>query len=378
MGAACVLAAALALAGSASAQENLAPRGQAGISLFTDDMGTTIWSPHASAGATLPGEVETDVSWVADVISSASVDVVTAATGRMEELRNQVTLAGAREHVANDLDVHGAYTYSVENDAFSHVAQLGARLGIDDDNFEVGAQYGLSYNRLGVASDATRLWGTLWVNNLDVDLVVLFGAKTQVDLVYSGAWNSGYMANPYRRVPIAFRTDLRGAQWVDESVPDTRLRHAITGRIRHAFSSRLLGFLDYRFYVDSWSVVGHTAQLKLALRLGSELTFQVRARGTLQGAASFYQTAYDVPTVYRTRDRRLSSHLSGMVGGAIIWQLGPTMGLEALNLRLAVDGVAWYYDDFLMPVLLPTSEADQGTLGLVQGLVAQVGIEVRP
>ena len=182
----------------------------------------------------------------------------------------------------------------------------------------------------------------------------------------------------YRRVPVAFRTDLRGAQWVDEAVPDTRLRHAITGKLRHAFSSRLLGFLDYRFYVDSWSVVGHMAELRLALRLGSELTLQARARGTVQGAASFYRPTYDVPTVYRTRDRRLSSHLSAMVGGAIIWQLGPATDLEALNLRLSVDGVFWNYDDFLLPSVLPTSEADQRTLGLVQGIVAQLGIEVRP
>lgn len=351
-------------------------RGQSGVTVFSSDQRTTIYSPFGSVGVRLPENIDIDVAWEADVISSASVDVVTAATGRISELRNELSLTVARESILEDLDVRGSYSYSFEKDAFSHTGTLGVRQGFFQDNLELGVQYAFSYNSIGLVTDASDLWNPLVINNLDVDVVVLLDSSTQLDLVYSGAWFEGYQQSPYRRVPINWRTDLRGAQWLDEQVPDTRIRHAFTARVRRAFAPLVLAYLDYRFYVDSWSVIGHTVQLKVAVRLGDALTFQVRARGTYQGAASFYRRSYEVPTTYRTRDRRLSSHLSGLAGGSMIFRLGSFTGLDALNLRLAVDGVVFQYDDFMEPVLTPTGDATQETLGWVFGMVAQASLGV--
>lgn len=349
-----------------------------GLTVYADDQRTTIYSPFASAGTRLPGEVDVDLAWEADVISSASVDVVTAATPAINELRNQFSLSGARESVVEDFDLRASYAYSFERDSFSHVGTVAGRQGFLQDNVELGVQYSLSYNRLGLSNEPSELWHDLVVNNLEVDVVVLLDRSTQVQLIYSGAWHEGYQQSPYRRVPINWRTDLRGAQWLNEETPDTRIRNALTARLQRAFGPTLLAYLDYRFYVDDWSVIAHTVQLKAVVRLGDAVAFQVRGRGTYQGAASFYRQNYETPTTYRTRDRRLSTHLSGMAGASMVFRLGSTMGIDALNLRLAVDGVAFQYDEFAVMNLTPFGDADQGALGWVFGMVGQasVGMEL--
>jgi len=352
-----------------------APRARAGVTRFSDDLGTTVVSPYVSAGARLPGEIETDLGWEADVISSASVDVVSAATHRMTELRNQVAVTAARETIAPDLDVHAGYTFSIEKDAYSHIVQAGAERSFLQDDLVIGVQYGLSYNRLGLPTESSSAWHRLWVNNLDVSLVVVLDPHTELDVLYSGAWNSGFQESPYRRVPVNWRDDLRGAQWVEESVPDTRIRHAVTGRVRHAFGSHVLGYLDYRFYADSWSVIGHTVDARVAVLLGNALTFELRGRGAFEGAASFYERRYETVTELRTRDRRLGTHFSLMGGAAILWPIGPLLGVERLDLRVGVEEVAWHFDEYTAIALTATGDATQRDLGWVHGMVANVGLE---
>ena len=351
-------------------------RARAGLTIYSDDQETTIYSPFATAGTKLPEDIDVNVAWEADVISSASVDVVTAATSRISELRNELSLNASRESLFEDFDLRASYTHSFEQDAFSHAASVGARQGFFGNNLEIGLQYAFSFNRIGLPTDSEDLWHTLLVQNLDLDVVLLLDPSTQLTLLYSGAWLDGYQQSPYRRVPINWQTDLRGAQWLDEQSPGTRIRNALTARLRRAFGPRVLTYVDYRFYADTWSVIGHTVQLRGVVRLGETIAFQLRARGTYQGAASFYRPTYEVPTTYRTRDRRLSTHFSGVVGASINFLLGSFAGVDALNLRLAVDGVAFHYDEFLVMVLDPRGGATQDTLGWVFGMVAQASLGV--
>ena len=120
------------------------PRGGAGVGFFADDQDTTIYSPHASAGATLPAEVQAQATWAADFITSASVDIVTAATTHMEETRHELGLTLRRETIARGLDVDGGYLYSFERDADSHTAQAGLRQRLLGDSLDVQPRYGFS------------------------------------------------------------------------------------------------------------------------------------------------------------------------------------------------------------------------------------------
>lgn len=356
----------------ASADDRIlsAPHGQAGTSLYADDQDTTIVTPHVSAGATLPKSLAVQVGWKADVITSASVDVVTAATTRMTDLRNEATASVSRENLLPDLDADLTFIYSREYDSESRIGQIGVRRELFDDNVVVGLRYGASYNRFGVLGEPFETWEMLWVHDTDLSASRVLGSRAIAELVLSGMWAQGYQENPYRRVPIALSPDLRSAEWLAEDVPDRRLRGALTGRFSAMFWQRWVARLSYRLYADDWGIVGHTEDAEVAVELTDGLTVRLRQRGILQGGASFYRERYEDAYTRRTRDRRLSPHLSGMAGLGLEWKIG------VLSIRASGDGIAWLFDEFTRPSLSPIGKNEMVTLGWVSALVLQASAEV--
>ncbi|HTM21123.1 MAG TPA: DUF3570 domain-containing protein, partial [Kofleriaceae bacterium] len=245
-----VLAALAGSAGAAAAQPVDEPGGQAGFATYVDQQDTVIYSPHAGAGARVPGDVRVDVGWKADVISSASVDVISAATSRMTETRHELGVRARRDDLAADLDVDAGYTYSFENDSDSHTVQAGAVRSLAADNWQVGLRYGLSFNRMGVNGEPHATWRRLLAHSADLTVTRLLGARTLAEVGLSLYYLDGYQASPYRQVPILAGPDLVGARWVDERVPEHRLRYALVGRGRRTLGARWVGAAEYRVYVD--------------------------------------------------------------------------------------------------------------------------------
>jgi len=362
---------------SANAQAVHDEKANAGVSTYMDALDTVIVSPFARASALIPGDVELGVSWNADVISSASVDVITAATDRINETRNEVGVTLAREKGPWRTDLRGHYAYSFEHDGDSHIISAGAKHGFDQDNYELSLGYALTLNRVGVSTEMPADWRSYTAHTLDVGLTRIINARTLAEVMYSLYFTKGYLASPYRRVPIEVGDDLRGAIWVDEVVPDVRWRHAVTGRVRRAFGEHLFGTVQYRFYMDDWGVSAHTERGAVTWELGDALSLHFEQRASLQSAASFYQQRYTMETEHRTRDRRLSPNESGMAGVAVVCDndLGQTLG--KLRVRLGYDAMAWRFSEFSAPDLSITSGAAMQPLGWVVGQLIQFGLELR-
>jgi hypothetical protein len=372
------LLALLAAAGTARADPIEDEKVEAGLSTYLDQLSTVILSPFARAGATMAGGFEINTHWNADIISSASVDVITAATDSIEERRNELGLGVRHEKWLAGTDLEAAYAFSFENDGHSHILTAGAKRGFDQDNYEVSLTYGLSLNQVGVANEPAATRRSKTVHTMHAGLTRLINARTLVELVYSLYWARGYQASPYRRVPIETSEDLRGAIWVDELVPERRWRNAATGRLQRAVGSNMFAFLQYRLYADDWGVTGHTERFALAMQLTRALSVRFQQRAALQSGASFYQEHYLMETRYRTRDRRLSPHLSGMAGAAVFWEKQTSSLFGLLRLRLGYDALAWRFAEFSAPRLSITSGAGMEPLGWVFGHVVQVGVEARP
>lgn len=355
-----------------------APHGRLGMAFFADGMDTTIYTPSAAVGAALPWEVDAEVHWVADVITSASVDVVSAATAYMEETRQEVGVSAAREAAGSGLALNAAYLFTFENDSYSHVAQAGLRRSLWRKNLDVALSYGVSYNRTGLLGESWDQWKASLIHSSEAGATVVIDPRTVGEVVWSFFYVDGYQANPYRMVPILESMDLLGASSVPEAVPDSRVRNAITGRVRHAFGRRWIGSAEYRFYFDDWGVVAHTEVVEASLSLGRGLSLRLRERVSIQGAAWFYEAEYTREPRYRTRDRRLSDHQSGMGGAAIMWDVGRIEPIGEINVRAGVDGLFWRYPDYVGPELTITGGTELEPVGWVWGTLVQVGIEVTP
>ncbi len=368
----------IASAGVARGQAVEDVRGRVNVATYVDDLNTTIWSPHALVGAILPWDIGLDLTWGADVITSASVDVITAATTRMTETRNEVGLALRREDILRNTDLTVGYEYSFENDGDSHIANVGLVRGFDQDNWQVALRYNVSLNQIGVVRAARSTWLPMTAHGADATLTRLINQRLLVAVNYSFYYIDGYQASPYRRIPVLAGGDLRGATWVEERVPDARVRHALTLRSRGALGSRTVGAAEYRFYLDDWGVVAHTARLDEVIDVRGGLAVRLSQRVSLQGGADFYEPIYSEAMTYRSRDRRLSAHLNSSVGASFLWELGTLGSLGTVEAYVSLKALAWRYDNFTAPMLSITGDAQLETLGWVTGAVTNVGLEVRP
>jgi hypothetical protein len=326
--------ASLLLAAVARADDSFVVKTQ----VYTDSDHTTVVSPlvalsrDAWRGGTL------SASYVADVVSSASIDVTSNATPRMSDYRSEITVGLAQKLRATTLDA--SYIYSIENDYESHNAAIGLSQDLFEKNSTLALGYTFSYNNVGRSGDQL-FHRTMMVNGIDASWTQVFGRKTIGQLSYTFSDNDGYQASPYRFVPVLQPDD--SSYKVPETDPTLRIRHAFVAALnQHLGEDSALGG-DYRIYFDSWGVTAHTVQLRYFVTW-KDVTLRLRERFYYQTSARFFRSHYDSLQPFMTTDRELSTFWSNLAGAKISWRL-PWVH-RALAVELKADVFYFKYENF--------------------------------
>jgi hypothetical protein len=314
--------------------------------VYTDNDHTTVVSPlvalsrDAWSGGTL------SASYVADIVSSASVDVISNATARMTDFRSEISAGLAQKLRGTTLS--GNYVYSVENDYSSHNLDFGFSQELFDKNSTLSLGWSLAANRIGRTGDQS-FRETLLVTGGSASWTQVLDRKTIAQLSYSFAYNDGFQSSPYRFVRFEGDGGDTEAKHLERD-PRQRYRHAaVIGLNRHLFSDSSIQ-ADYRFYDDNWSVQAHTVQLRYFVTFRGDITLRLRERFYYQSDANFYREHYafadGVAPAYFTSDRELSKFWSNLVGAKISWRL-PWVH-RALELEAKVDYFHFQYLDFAL------------------------------
>ncbi len=328
-----VLAASLAVACGES-QQVAVQSSAAAIYARTDTNATTIWAPRAEAqvrfgeGAAISGVYALD-SW-----TSASIDITTAATKAVHELRHEAT-GGASYDFAN-VGLSASYRYSTENDYWSHGGVASLRIDMAQKNTILAlAAFGSSdtvgrEGRPDFRRPQNSLGGRL-------SLLQVLGRIAVGQLSYELTRIGGYQASPYRFVAIGGQGTCAGtAQFcLPERHPDERVRHAIGGEERTALGKYVSIGLRYRFYYDDWKVMSHTIQPDLSFAIGDHGSLALTHRFYTQRSAYFYLPRYiggPGELRYVSRDRKLSTLYDNQVG--LTYEQGFVIGAHARNLLL--------------------------------------------
>ncbi len=337
----------------AFAQVDVPPRGaEASLRVYADDDHVTVITPSAAVHAPLGRGFSGDFAATVDVVTAASVDVTSQASGHAFTEHRYEGDAGVRyaagQHVALGLRMVG----SIESDYQS--LRPGASLSLDlrDHTTFIDAEYTAIIDVVGRAGDP------LFARDRDGHRLVLslsqvIGPRTIVDLVLDGERLTGYQSNPYRFVPI-YGADGGGVLYsLDEKTPDERLRGAALIRLRQAFGHRHRFFVhaDYRFYGDDWRVMSHTASARgIVPLLDGRLTLSAEVRGYLQNAAWFYREQYvdngSGAPGWRTRDRALGRVRSLSAGSVADFTLFELFG-QRPHAVLGVDLIQFWWLDYL-------------------------------
>ena len=312
--------------------------------IYTDSDHTTVVSPLAALSRDAWKGGTLSASYVADVVSSASIDVVSNATSHMQDFRSEIT-AGLVQKLRNTT-LSGSYVYSVENDYQSHNVELGFAQDMFEKNSTLAFGATFSSNDVYRTGDQS-FHRKLTVGGVSASWTQVLGRATIAQLSYTFSYGNGYWASPYRFVRIETPDEQQIEFKVPETEPNERYRHAaVIGLNRHLFGDTALQG-DYRFYSDNWGILSHTVQLRYFVTW-KDVTLRLRERFYYQSGASFFRPHYTAATLqpFVTADRELSTFWSNVAGFKISWRL-PWVH-RALELEAKVDYFHFGYVNFAL------------------------------
>lgn len=333
--------------------------------LYTDTDNVDVFSSEAAVHHNFDAEgTMLEGSAIIDVVSAASVDVLSHATTGFHEVRVEGNVSGA--YALGDSTPGLRYRFSVEPDYESQGVggSWSQRLGSPDS--VLSASYFLSLDTVGRHGTPFGVWSeTLRTHTFDLSFTQNLDSKTILRGAYTLTAQNGYLEKPYRYVPLFTQQGLQSAadDGVDlnlktfsnyrigtrpaEEVPDTRLRHALGLRaMRYLDGIPAALRLDYRFYFDNWQQRAHTVELAVDSPLSDAFRASLYGRAYLQSDAYFWRKVYvvddttKVPT-YRSADRQLSDYWTGTVGGRLDLTLGDFRFDGQVNLAYT------HFNDFL-------------------------------
>jgi hypothetical protein len=293
---------------------------KASLAMYADSDKTTVVTSVVDGTVRLPVPVTVSAHALVDAVSSASVDVVSAATPRFTENRVELGTT-AQLGLGSGTDATIGYTHSGENDWQSNAIELGLSRELAHKNAKLTVGVGVTRNHVGRAHDPS-FEQTLDVGGAQLGLAQVLGKKTLATVAYTLAHARGYQGSPYRFITTMDRVAA------PESPPEARTRHALTGRIMHVIGRANVVDAQYRLYLDDWGILSHTAEVAYTRELTDQLSLRLRVRGYRQHHAEFYRETYDLPMRYMTVDRELSTFWDAMGGIKLGWT-GERWELEA-------------------------------------------------
>ncbi len=341
------------LAGVAHA--GVLPEDRADVLYFSyDGGGVEISGPSILVRKSIGEHVSVAANYYIDMVSSASVDVETSASPYDDE-RTQSSLS---------VDfLHGKSTYSigaVKSDESDYVADTWFA-NVSHDMFgdlttiSFGFKNGQNDVFRNVKIDGVKVNDPSFTEEMEAKRFnVSVSQIITKNLIMTGQYevitDEGFLRSPYRSVRFFIDPFSQGQQ--SEAYPNTRSSNAASVRAKYFLPYRAAIDGMYRFYTDTWGVIGHTAELGYVHPLpNNKWIFEGRVRYYTQtDPADFYQDIFPRADYanFMARDKELATYDAVTAGVTATYEFKidrfPWLAKGALNLRY--DYMQVNYDDF--------------------------------
>jgi hypothetical protein len=210
-----------------------------------------------------------------------------------------LTVGAAKEYdyrsVSYGLD--WAMTFNRENTAVS------AAVRRYDDAIDLIGIDGYGYQGEGLP--VTTGSGDRTTTDLFFSISQTLGRKTAASIELLLSRQEGYLATPFHEVILAPESAGSEGRRIAERLPDSRDRQAISLRLSHSFTDRLVQRVGYRLYDDDWGITAHTVDLETHFRLSAARQMWVYpiVRFHTQSAADWF----GLPATFAGSEAYLSS-----------------------------------------------------------------------
>jgi len=294
----------------------LAIVGTARASVLPEDRADVLYHLYTGGGVDIDGpsvlvrkKVGNSVSLVGnyyvDMVSSASIDVITTASPYTEE-RKQWSLG--MDYLRGNTTMRVGFTSSEESDYDASTYNFSVSQDMFGDLTTLTLSYALGDDLVRKADDPTfekdldkQIYGVGLTQILTKNLIATVNFETATD--------EGYLNNPYRSVRYVNASDPlgRGYSFEGELYPNTRTSNAVGVRARYFLPYRAAIEGEYRYFIDTWDLEGHTASLTY-VHPWRDFTFTGKFRYHDQTGAHFYSDLFPraQATNFRGRDKELS------------------------------------------------------------------------
>lgn len=250
-------------------------------------------------------------NYYVDMISSASIDVITTASPYTEErtqwslgmdyLRGNTTMSvNYVSSVESDYDAK-TYAFTVSQDMFGDLTTLTLSFARGDDT--VGRSDDPTFER-----DIDR-------QQYGVGLTQILTRNLISTLNFTTITEEGFLNNPYRSVRYADPTVPRGFSFEPELYPNTRTSTALGLRMKYYLPWRAALEGEYRYFTDTWDIESNTASLSYTHPIGP-FVITGKYRWHDQTGAHFFSDLFprSQATNFRGRDKELSALTSQTLG----------------------------------------------------------------
>ena len=320
----------------AKSKDTVLIRAGADLSGYADTQRVYVLTPAIRAGIDGPTrEWSVNASYLVDVVSAASADVVSTASPHFNDVRHAATVAG--NYKLNPVNLAAAANLSVESDYVSR--GIDGTVGIDlfEKQFTPQLGYGFGYDTIGRAKTPYDVFSNyLTTHTIHASGTIIISPRSLLVIGGSIALERGDQSKPYRYIPmfapganvpnhasVEYVNAVRLPERPLEQLPLERDRFAIQGRYVNRITNNATLRLEERLYTDSWGIKGSTTEARYLVDVSPRLLVWSALRLHLQSGAKFYDRAYfaigspngtvQLPIV-RTTDRELGSLIAPSPG----------------------------------------------------------------
>ncbi|MGO9933423.1 MAG: DUF3570 domain-containing protein [Steroidobacteraceae bacterium] len=331
--------------------------------VLPDDRADLFYSKYSGGGMDITGEsvlvqkkitenLAVEADYFIDKVSGASIDVLSQASVIIDE-RKQKT--GTLEYMHDKTTYTASYIDSVERDYISNTASFSLSQDMFGDLTTVTLGYAKTNNKIGENN------GTAWVPIIDwlghSQTSSYTGGLSQIitrnfiaGLNLQVIANSGYLSNPYRSIRYLDPSNPKGYSLGSQVYPDTQTSTAveIQGKYYLPFRAAVTG--SYRYYTDTWGVVGNTYELDYTQPISNVWILEGRLRYYKQGQATFYSDLFPYADAqnFEARDQNLAALDDYTVGAKATYAFlpGGWKMFKRATVTLDISRIRFNYLDF--------------------------------
>ncbi|HEY6356499.1 MAG TPA: DUF3570 domain-containing protein, partial [Burkholderiaceae bacterium] len=260
-----------------------------------DGGGLTAQGPALLVRKSVFDKVSLTGTYYVDMVSNASIDVVTQASP-FKETRKEYGVGA--EYAYRDSLLSVAYTKSNEPDYIAQSVSIDASQEVFGNMTTINLGFTRGKDDVGKKGEGFFDYAKHWRYRLGVTQILTPSWLASLNL--EAVSDDGFLGSPYRAALVF------GA-YVPENDPRTRSSRSIKLGTVGEIMPRTSMHVDYRYFYDTWDIKASTFEVGGSRYVGQSFLIDAYLRYYKQSGALFYSNNATTQTVYISRNRQLST-----------------------------------------------------------------------